>query len=132
MKALNIIVKVLFCLVLLMPILGATGIFGAPTADMYNTPQAFSFIQTLMDSWYINFIMAVVALAALILILMKRTALAALLMLPIIVNILAFHIFLDGGLFTAGAVLAWVIAVPEVYLLWKNRGVYKNLWYARS
>lgn len=110
-----------------MPILGATGIFPAPTADMYSTQQAFDFIQALYNSKYLVYLMAIVFAVALVLIIMKRTALASLLILPITVNILAFHLFLDGGLFTGGAVMADILFLLNVYFLWQNRSQYKGL-----
>lgn len=128
MKIINIILKVVLCLILTFPILGATGIFPPPTPDLYNTPEAFAFIEMLTVAGYIVYIQALVFAAAIILIIMGRTALAALLILPVTVNIVAFHLFLDGGLLTSGAVLANILLVLNAYFLWQNRGQYKSLW----
>jgi len=57
----------------------------------------------------------------------RREALAALLLLPVTVNILGFHAFLDGGLLTPGAIMGVLIFILNLYLLWKNRKQYKNL-----
>ncbi len=132
MKIVNIILKVLLCLILLMPVLGPTGMLGEATRDLYNTDQGFAFIDMLMQIGYINYIMALVSAVAIVLIIMKRTALAALLILPMVVNIVAFHAFLDGGLFTGGAILAVVFAALNIYFLWQNRGYYRSLWEAKS
>lgn len=114
-------------LLLVMPVIGALGIFPPPTADMYNTPEAFAFIEMLMSGGYINHLMSIVFALVIVLLALNRTALAALLLLPITVNIVAFHAFLDGGLFTAGAIMGNVLALLNLYFLWKNRGVYKIL-----
>jgi hypothetical protein len=128
-KILNIVLKVILCLILISPILGVLGIFPPPTSDMYNTPEAFAFIMFTMESaWYIGITITIVFAIALVLIVIKRTALAALLLLPITVNIMSFHAFLDGGLFTIGAVLAWALALLNAHFLWQNRAQYKVLW----
>lgn len=128
MKILNIILKVILCLILTSPILGVTGIFPPPTPDLYNTAEAFAFIQMLSDTGYIVYIQSIVFALAIILIIMKRTALAALLILPITVNIISFHLFLDGGLLTGGAILANILALLNLYFLWQNREQYRDLW----
>lgn len=126
-KIVDIGLKALLSLLMVMPILGATGIFPAPTADMYNTPEAFAFINTLMSAGYINAIMAIVFALALIALWTKRVALAALLILPLTVNIIAFHLFLDGGIFTAGSAMANLLVLLNVYFLYQQRAVYRTL-----
>lgn len=127
-KYINIVLKVLLSLLFIMPIMGALHVFPEPTADMYNTSQAYDFIKVLMGSaTYINYIMALVFAASLVLVWTKRTALAMLLILPITVNILAFHMFLDGGLFTAGAVPAVIFFALNLYFMWQERSNYAQL-----
>lgn len=126
-KIVHIVLKVLLSLMLVMPILGATGIFPAPTADMYNTPQAFEYIRVLMDAKYVTLMMSVVFLISLVCLWWKREPLAALLLLPISLNIVGFHLVLDGGLFTGGAVMGNVMLLINAYLLWKHRAAYKSL-----
>ncbi len=126
-KIIDIVLKVLLSLLCLMPILGATGIFPAPTADLYNTPQAFEYIRVLMDAKYITLMMAVVFALALVSLWTKREPLAALLILPITLNIVGFHLVLDGGLFTGGAVMGNVLLLLNAYFLWKHRMAYKSL-----
>lgn len=130
MKILNIILKIILCLLLVSPILGALGIFPPPTPDLYNTPQAFAFIDMLMQGKYITWMIAIVFAISIVLIATKRTALAALLILPITLNIIGFHLFLDGGLFTSGAIMADVLFVLNLYFLWQNRSRYALLWNA--
>jgi hypothetical protein len=126
-KALNITLKLLLTLILVMPILGATGIFPAPTPEMYSTPEAYAFVAMLMASKYIMIIDAIVFALATVCLWTKRVALAALLILPITVNIVGFHLFLDGGLFTAGAVMGNLLLFLNLYFLWQSRKEYSSL-----
>ena len=126
-KALDIFLRVLLSLILVTPILGATGIFPAPTADMYNTPEAYEFIAMLMAGKYIMVIEAIVFGLAIVCLWTKRVALAALLILPITVNIIGFHLFLDGGLHTPGAIMADLLLILNLYFLWQQRKEYKGL-----
>jgi hypothetical protein len=123
-KVLHIIVKVIFSLLLIMPILGTLGIFPAPTADMYGNPLAFQFITILMQSHYLMIMMSVVHVLALAALWTKREALAGLLELPIALNIIGFHAFLDSGLLTGGALMGNVFLVIVLYIIWKNREKY--------
>ncbi len=127
MKVINIILKILLIVLIFSPILGALGIFPAPTRDMYNTDVAYNFIAMLMSTGYIMWIMAAVFAVCIVLIFMNRMALVALLLLPITVNIIAFHTFLDGGLFAPDAILADVLLIINVIFLWQQRQVYKVL-----
>lgn len=131
MKMIDIVLKVVLSLILVLPILGTLGIFPPPTQDLYNTPEAFQFISTLTEIRYINIIMSVVHVIALFFLWTRRTALAALLVLPITVNVVAFHLVLDGGLLTAGAVLGNVMLLINLYLLWTRQRELASLW-ARS
>lgn len=128
MKIINIILKIALSLILVTPILGAVGIFPPPTSDMYNTPGGFAFIEMLYATKYILYIEALVFLMAIILTIMNRMAVVAILILPIVVNIVSFHAFLDGGLLTSGAILADILLVLNVYFLWQNFPKYKIFW----
>ncbi len=124
--------KVILTLLLVMPIIGSLGIFPAPPADMYQTPEAFQFINLLMQSRYIMVINSVVYLITLFCLWTRRTALAALLLLPISINIVGFHTFLDGGLLTGGAVMGNVLLLLNLAFLWQQRANYKFLWEKRT
>lgn len=128
MKILNRVFEIVLCLIIFMPILGVLGVFPEPTADLYNTPEAFAFIDILAKTLYIPYLNAIVYAASILLIITNRMALAALLMLPINVNVVAFHLFLDGGLFTGGAVLGNILMLLNLYFLWQNRERYMSLW----
>lgn len=124
----NTVLRVILSLLLIMPILGAFGIFPEPTRELYNTDESFAFIQMLMAGKYIMVLDALVFGLALVCLWTKRTALAALLLLPITVNIIGFHWFLDGGPFTAGAIMGNVLMVLNLYFLWQNRTQYRSLF----
>jgi len=126
-KTIDIVLKVLLSLILVLPILGTVGVGPPPTQDLYNTPEAFQFIVTLQDVRYINIIMSVVHVIALVCLWTRRTALAALLVLPITVNVVGFHLVLDGGLLTAGAMLGNIMLLINLYFLWTRRREYAPL-----
>ncbi len=128
MHPLTIIGKILLTLLLISPILGVLGIFPAPTRDLYQTDQAFQFVDLLMKSRYVMYMDAVVFLLAIVCLWTRRTALAALLLLPISLNIVGFHAFLDGGPFTAGAIMGNVLFLLNLAFLWKERAQYKTLF----
>jgi hypothetical protein len=128
MKIVNIVVRIVLGLLFISPILGAIGVFPPPTADMYNTAQAFSFISALFAVKYVIYIMAVVFFIAFVLTVMNKMAIVALLILPIVVNIISFHLFLDAGIFTAGAVMADVLVLLNLFLLWQHRAKYLAFW----
>ncbi len=127
MKYLPTAAKVIFSLILILPILGSTGIFPEATRDIYQTDLAFAFIEMLTEAGYITFMMAVVHIIALIALWTKREPLAALLELPISLNVAAFHMVIDGGLFTGGAWLGNLMLIINVYLLWKYRDALRAL-----
>jgi hypothetical protein len=131
-KAVDIVLKVIFSLILVMPILGTFGILGEATRDLYNTDLAFAFIEMLVAVGYINYMIAVVHVIALIALWTKREALAAVLVAPITANVVGFHTFIDGGPFTAGASLGDLMLLLNVYFLWMYREAYKPLLAARA
>ncbi len=123
--------KIVFSLILLMSLVGIVGshlgFVPAPAPDMYNTPKAFEFIKILAEIQYINVIMAVVNALALWALWTRREALSAILVLPITVNIVAFHWVIDGGAFTSGALLGNVFWLINLYLLWKHKTKYSQI-----
>lgn len=126
-KYLHIIAKVVFSLILMLPIVGSTGMLGEATRDLYNTDEAFAFIESLNAVMYITYMMTAVHIIALIALWTRREALAALLELPITLNIVGFHLVLDGGLLTGGAMLGNLMLLLNLYLLRKNQEAYAAL-----
>lgn len=131
-SAASVVGKILLTLLLITPIFGVLGVFPAPTPDLYQTPEAFQFIDLLMKSRYIMIINAVVFIVSMVCLWTKRTALAALLLLPITVNIVGFHAFLDGGLHKPGAIMGNVLLVLNLAFLWQQRAQYRSLFQKHS
>lgn len=125
MKYLNIFFKVIFSLIILLPIVSLIGILlGADIQakqEYYQTPEAFAFIKILMDSMYITVINSVIFAVGLVLIWTKRVALAMALILPISVNVVGFHAFLDGGLLTFGALMGNIMLALNLYFMWLEK-----------
>lgn len=126
-----LISKVIFSLIILLPVVSLVGlVFGAdiePKREYYHTDEAFAFIQVLMDSVYITVINAIVFAVGLVLLWTKRAALAAVLIFPITINVVAFHAFLDGGLLTSGAFMGNIMFIINMYLFWWHRDQYSSL-----
>ena len=72
---LHIAAKVVLSLILLLPVVGATGMLGEATRDLYNTDIAFAFIEMLVETKYINYLMSAVHIVALIALWTRREAL---------------------------------------------------------
>jgi Na+/phosphate symporter len=126
-KYLEILLKVLLSLILIIPILGALKLIPGATRDLYNTDAAFAFIK-MITSNYLSFGIAITAALTLVCLWSGRIALAILLLLPITANVIGFHLFLDGGLFTAGAQMGNIMALIHGYFMWKYRWEYTQLF----
>jgi len=127
MKKLDLTLRILLILLSVTPVLGTLGIFPAPTRDMYKTDEAFSFIEILMNSGYVMWAMAASFALIVWLTITNRMAAAALILLPLVVNIVGFHAFLDGGLFTSGSIMAVLLGAINIYFLWRNKNRYAIL-----
>ncbi len=127
MKILNIVMRILLGLLLVTPILGATGVFPAPTADLY-TPTGWAFMSALMASGYIMPLLGILCAMCVVLIAMNKTALAAILLAPMTVNVICFHAFVDTGLVSPSAIMGVLLLILNAYFLWVNRMKYKALW----
>jgi hypothetical protein len=98
-----------------------------PKPEYYKTPEAFAFIEILMDSMYITVLNSLIFTAGLYLMWTKRTALAMALILPISINVVGFHAFLDGGLFTSGALMGNIMLILNLYFMWQERNHFMTL-----
>lgn len=127
-RIIHVVLRVMFTLLCISPILGTLGVFPPPTPDLYTSQEAFAFIDTLLKAKYITIIMSLVFALSIVLVWMNRIAFVAILVLPFTVNIVAFHAFLDGGLFTAGAIMGNVLALINIYFLYTSRDAYIALF----
>jgi hypothetical protein len=85
-----------------------------------TSPQAEIFLG---DGYFLALEKGVEIIGGLFLIIGRFQPLILLILAPIVVNILAFHIFVDLDLI----LLAIVVTILELFLLWANRAHYKGL-----
>jgi hypothetical protein len=126
-KYFDIFLNVFLTLILIIPILGALKLIPGGTRDLYNNDTSFTFIKMIMSN-YLSFGIAITAALTIISVWSGRIALAMLLLLPITANVIGFHLFLDGGLLTAGAMMGNAMALINLYFIWKYRGEYAQLF----
>jgi uncharacterized membrane protein YphA (DoxX/SURF4 family) len=92
-------------------------------------PRAAAFYQALVDSGYLFPVEKIVEIGGGVLLLAGRfVPLALVLLAPIVVNILFFHLFLDP----ANLPLALVVTVLEVFLAWRYRDAFQPILKART
>jgi len=90
---------------------------------------AAAFAGGLMKSGYMfPLIMGTQLLVGILLLMNRFVPLALLLIMPVLVNIIAFHVFLQP----AGVVPGAVLMVIELYLAWCYRSAYRPLLTARA
>lgn len=126
MNKLSTVLRYIWALFLLMPLLGALGVFPPPTADMYS-PRGWAFMSAMMDVGYLMPLIGVLCVVCAVLLIMNKTALVAILMAPFVTNIFFFHI-IDNSLFKPASLFAWIFIIFNIYFLWVNREKYKTLW----
>ena len=121
MKNLPMISRVLLGLVFVL--FGLNGFFNFIPLE---APQgeAGAFLGALATTGYMFPLIKIVEIVAGIFLLTnRRVTLATLMLAPIVVNILAFHIFLDNS----GMLMACAVAALEGYMLYENRETLKQL-----
>ena len=111
-------------------IFGLNGFFNfIPPPSTPLPDRAMAFIGALMATGYLLPLVAGTQTIAGALLLANRfVPLALVLLAPVIVNIIAFHVFLEPS----GLVIATVVGALEVYLLWRHRRAFGALLSARS
>lgn len=123
MKYLPIIIKILMALPLL--VFGLNKLL--PTPFIQTPPPEGEIAQMYMQAFFASYLVKTVALVEVIgaiLLFLKRTEnLALLILFPVSLNILLFHLFHDvGGLFPGA-----IILLGNTYLLYHNRILQKLL-----
>jgi hypothetical protein len=111
---------------LLFLIMGLNGFLNfLPQPKGAMPPAAMAFIVALAGSGYmIQLVSATQVVVAVMLLSNRFVPLALALIAPVIVNIIAYHVFL---LPTGASVLGILAAVLEVYLAWLYRDVYRPM-----
>ncbi len=128
MKYLTLAARILLGLLLVMPVLGGLGLFPPPTADMYSDPSGWAYMEAMMNTGYMMPVLGITFAVILVLVIINRMALAALLLAPLTVNIVLFHVFLDATPVSAASAMGWLLLVLNAFFLWVNRMKYKVLW----
>lgn len=90
---------------------------------------ALAFVGAMMKTGYLyHLVMATQLIVGLLLLLNLFVPLALALLAPIVVNILAFHLFLERP----GIVLAVVVLLLEIYLVWAYRNYFRPMLATRA
>ena len=91
--------------------------------------RAMAFLGALIGTGYLLPLVAgTQVLAGALLLVGRFVPLALILLAPVIVNIVAFHVFLEPS----GLVVAVVVLALESFLLWSHRAAYRGVLAARS
>jgi hypothetical protein len=108
---------------------GLVGLLVAPQPTPSLPEGAIAFSNALTKSGYmLPLISGTEAIVGALLLSNRFVPLALALLAPVVVNILAFHVFLEQG----GVGIAIVVAALEVYLAWTYRGVYRPMLAQRA
>ena len=67
-------------------------------------------------------------LVCIVLLAIGRTALAAVVLAPFSVNVIAFHWFLDAAPISAASSPGYALLILNLFFLWENRSKYRSLW----
>ena len=123
-KKVILVIRVLFGMMMIG--LGVLGFMKLPIPDYPAAPK--SFLIALSNTGYINYAIELIfIIAGLMFVSGRYVALGALLLAPIIVNILLFHIFLD----IKSIPLAVVVALLNIFIAYTERDKYKPLFVSK-
>ena len=98
-----------------------------PATPLPERAMAF-FVAMIGTGYLLPLVAGTQALAGALLLANRFVPLALILLAPVIVNIVAYHIFLDRS----GTVIALVVLALESFLLWSHRAAYRGLLTART
>ena len=84
-------------------------------------------MSALMATGYMTQLIGITCLVVALLCFSGRTALAAVLLAPLSVNIILFHIFLDAVPIGPSSALGYLLLVLNLFFLWYERGKYRAL-----
>jgi hypothetical protein len=85
-------------------------------------------MSALIASGYMLPLLAILSAVCIVLLILKKDALAAVLLAPMSVNVICFHTFVDTGLISPSAILGIMLFVLNAFFLWVNREKYRILW----
>ncbi len=123
-KKVVLVVRLIFGIILIA--LGVLAFSNLPIPDFYPA-NALAFLQAISDTGYMNYFMGIIQIIVGLMFLTRRyVALGAILLAPITINILMFHLFLDLKTILPGLVLA-ALNVFIAYTEWdKYRDLFKS------
>ena len=121
MKVITIIVRVL--LGLMFVVFGANIFFHFLPMPPPKPSLATDFSKALMESGYMYVVGALQVAGGLLLLIGRCVPMGLMLLGPVIVNILCFHIFLER----TGLPMAIVVSVLSLFLLWRYRANFAGL-----
>jgi len=127
MKTTNLVLRIILTLILLIPVGGTLGLFPAPTAEMYGTAESWNFMSAMMQTGYMMPLIGLSFAICAILLFTGHQALSALMLVPLTVNIMAFHWFTNASPISAESALGYILLALNLYLLWYNRQKYQVL-----
>ena len=123
-KKIILIVRVIFGIILIL--LGSFSFMNLPIPDY--PAKAKAFLIALGDTGYITYVIGVVfIIVGLMFVLGRFVALGALLLAPITVNIMLFHIFLD----IKSVPLALVVTLLNIFIAYTEWDKYKSLFVSK-
>ena len=124
----NASARILLGLVFL--VFGLNGFFYFIPPPSTPLPEpAMAFVGALMATGYmLPLVAGTQVLAGALLLANRFVPLALILLAPVVVNIIAFHLFLEPS----GLPIATVVVALEIYLIWNHRAAFRALLVARS
>lgn len=124
-KKLILIVRVLFGIMLL--VFGSFSFMNLPVPDFYSG-KARDFLLAMSATGYLTYAVGIIfIIVGLLFVIGRFVALGTVLLAPVIVNILLFHIFLD---FKSIFPLPLVFAILELFVAYSVREKYRALFEA--
>jgi len=120
-KKIILAIRILFGLGLI--VFGGMSFLNLPIPDFYP-PEAISFLESLADTGYINPIIGIIfIIVGLMFVFGMYVALGTILLAPILVNILLFHIFYDLGSIIPGL----IFSLLNIFIAYTEWDKYKPL-----
>ena len=108
---------------IILVILGVMAFMNLPLPDFYP-PKALAFLQALGDTGYMSYVTGIIQILVGLMFITKRyVALGTILLAPIIVNILLFHLFLN----LAGIIPGLIFTALEIFVVWSGWDKYKEI-----
>lgn len=123
MKVATLVVRILLGLAFFAS--GIIGVLHLAKTMPPMPPDALTLTTIMMASGWMKFVYVLMMIGGLLLMVGRFVPLALVILGPILVNILLFHIFLEGG---SGIIPGLVLTVLELYLIFAYRFSFRGLF----